>query len=353
MAVFQYTGGTTGTPKAAVLTHQNLVANAHQVRAWLTDTVEGEETVLAILPFFHAYGGTLCLFLAVNLAARIVLVPRFDVKDVMELIERYQPTILPGVPTLYNALNRAAENNPGRQQALRSIRCCVSGGAPLAPDVQQRFEEISGGRLVEGYGLSEASPVTHVNPLDGRARNGSIGLPISNTEIRLVDPDTGELSAPGEPGELQVRGPQVMQGYWQRPDDTASVLTSERWLRTGDIATMDADGFFRIVDRLKDVIITGGENIYPREIEDVLASHPKIHEVAVAGVKHAVGGEIAKAYIVLRPGETMDRREVLQFAAERLARYKVPRQIEFRDELPKSAVGKVLRRELEAKAGDA
>ena len=350
MAVFQYTGGTTGTPKAAVLTHRNLVSNAYQVRTWLTDTVEGEETVMAILPFFHAYGGTLCLFLAVNLAARIVLVPRFDVKDVMEMIEAYQPTILPGVPTLYNALNRAAENNPERQQALRSIRCCVSGGAPLAPDVQQRFEEITGGRLVEGYGLSEASPVTHVNPLDGRARNGSIGLPISNTEVRLVDPDTGSVVPPGQPGELHIRGPQIMQGYWQRPDETAAVLDSEGWLHTGDIATMDADGFFHIVDRLKDVIITGGENIYPREIEDVLAAHPKIHEVAVAGVKHDVGGEVAKAYIVLREGVTMDRREVIQFCAERLARYKVPRQVEFRAELPKSAVGKILRRELEPRS---
>lgn len=352
MAVFQYTGGTTGIPKAAVLTHRNLVANACQVRAWLTDTTEAEETVMAILPFFHAYGGTLCLYLAIDLAARIVLVPRFDVKDVMELIEEHQPTILPGVPTLYNALNRAAENNPERQQALRSIRCCVSGGAPLAPDVQNRFEEITGGRLVEGYGLSEASPVTHVNPLDGRARNGTIGLPIPNTEVRLVDPDTG-LDVPlGEMGELFIRGPQVMQGYWQRPEETAQILDRDGWLHTGDIATMDEDGFFRVVDRLKDVIITGGENIYPREIEDVLASHPKIQEVAVAGIRHEIGGEVAKAYIVLRDGETMDRREVLRFCSERLARYKVPRQVEFRSELPKSAAGKILRRELEAQAGE-
>jgi long-chain acyl-CoA synthetase len=347
VAAFQYTGGTTGLPKAAVLTHSNLVANAYQVRAWLTDVREGQETVMAILPFFHAYGGTLCLFLAVRLAATIVLVPRFDAKDVMDLIEAYAPTILPGVPTLYNALNRAAENNPKRQQALRSIRYCISGGAPLPPDVQQRFEELTGGHLVEGYGLSEASPVTHINPLDGRARNGTIGLPISNTEVRLVDPESGEIAPAGEPGELHIRGPQVMQGYWMRPEDTAAVLDAQGWLHTGDIGVMDDDGFFRIVDRLKDVIITGGENIYPREIEDVLMSHPKIHEVAVAGVKHQVGGEVAKAYIVLRPGETMDRREVLQFCSDKLAKYKVPRQIEFRDELPKSAAGKILRRALE------
>jgi long-chain acyl-CoA synthetase len=217
----------------------------------------------------------------------------------------------------------------------------------LPPDVQQRFEELTGGHLVEGYGLSEASPVTHINPLDGRARNGTIGLPISNTEVRLIDPESGEIAPAGEPGELHIRGPQVMQGYWMRPEDTAAVLDAQGWLHTGDIGVMDEDGFFRIVDRLKDVIITGGENIYPREIEDVLMSHPKIHEVAVAGVKHQVGGEVAKAYIVLRPGETMDRREVLQFCSDKLAKYKVPRQIEFREELPKSAAGKILRRALE------
>ena len=346
-AVFQYTGGTTGTPKAAVLSHRNLVANAYQIRAWLTQAVDGQETVLAVLPFFHAYGGTLCLYLCVRLAGRVLLVPRFDVGDVMELIQKYQPTILPGVPTLYNALIGAVKNSPERQLAMRSIRICVSGGAPLPTDVQRRFNEITGGSLVEGYGLSECSPVTHVNPLDGNARPGSIGLPIPNTEIKLVNPESGSPVEEGEPGELCVRGPQVMQAYWNRPADTAEVLDRDGWLHTGDIATMDEDGYFYIVDRLKDVIITGGENVYPTEIEDVLASHPKIHEVAVAGVKHAVGGEIAKAYIVLRDGETLTRREIMQFCSDKLARYKIPRQFEFRAELPKSAVGKVLRRELE------
>ena len=351
-AFFQYTGGTTGIPKAAVLSHANLVANVYQVRAWLTDAEDGNEVLMAILPFFHAYGGTLCLNLTVHIGATVVLVPRFEIKEVMEEIQKHKPTILPGVPTLYNALNRAAENNPERRAALRSIRYCVSGGAPLPPDVQRQFEEISGGRLVEGYGLSEASPVTHANPLDGRSRIGAIGLPLPNTEVRLLDPETGAEVEQGEPGELCIRGPQVMQGYWQRPDETAEVLDEEGWLHTGDMATMDEDGFFRIVDRLKDVIITGGENIYPREIEDVLSAHPKIHEVAVAGVKHEVGGEVAKAYIVLREGETMNRREVMQFCSEKLARYKVPRQVEFRDELPKSAVGKVLRRQLESSTDD-
>jgi len=351
-AIFQFTGGTTGLPKAAVLTHRNVVANTKQVVAWLTQLRHGGEIVMAILPFFHAYGGTLCLYMAVEVAARIILVPRFNVKDVMELIEKYQPTILPGVPTLYNALNRAVQNNPARQRALRSINICVSGGAPLPPEVARRFSEVTGGVVVEGYGLSEASPVTHVNPLDGRARDGSIGLPLPSTEVRLVDPDTGQDVGPGEIGEILIRGPQVMRGYWKRPEETAAVLTPDGWLRTGDLAVMDEDGFFRIVDRIKDVIITGGENVYPREVEDVLMSHPKIQEAAVAGVPHEVGGEIAKAYIVVKPGETLDRREVLQYCAQHLARYKVPRQIEFRTELPKSPAGKILRRLLERPAGD-
>lgn len=350
-AVFQFTGGTTGLPKAAVLTHRNLVANTIQVTSWLTQLRDGEEVVMAILPFFHAYGGTLCLFMTVQVAARVILVPRFDVKDVMELIEKYQPTILPGVPTLYNALNRAAQNNPARQRALRSINICVSGGAPLPPEVARRFSEITGGVVVEGYGLSEASPVTHVNPLDGRARDGSIGLPLPSTEVRLVDPDTGLDVGPGEIGEILIRGPQVMAGYWKRREETAAVLDADDWLHTGDLALMDEDGFFRIVDRIKDVIITGGENVYPREVEDVLMSHPKILEAAVAGVPHAVGGEIVKAYIVVKPGEQLDRREVIQFCTQHLARYKVPRQVEFRDELPKSAAGKILRRLLEQPTG--
>lgn len=347
IAVFQYTGGTTGLPKAAILTHRNIVANSIQSLAWLPDVVTGEETIMAILPFFHAYGGTLCLFMGTRLGATVLMVPRFDAQDVMEQVEKYSPTILPGVPTLYNALNGAAENNPKRQQALRSIRYCISGGAPLPPEVQDRFEEITGGRLVEGYGLSEASPVTHINPMDGRARNGTIGLPIPNTEAQIVDLETREPVPTGERGELAIRGPQVMQGYWQRPEETSEVLSEDGWLYTGDIAIMDEDGFFTIVDRSKDVIITAGENVYPREIEEVLYSHPKIHEVCVAAVDHRIGGQVAKAYIVPEEGQTLDRRDVLQYCSTRLAKYKIPRLIEFRDELPKSAAGKILRRQLQ------
>lgn len=347
VALFQYTGGTTGLPKAAMLTHGNIIANTFQGRAWIPDARDGQEIIMAILPFFHAYGGTLCLHLGLRIGATTVLVPRFDLTDVMDLIAKYQPTILPGVPTLYHALNTGSNNNPERQQALKSIRMCISGGAPLPEEVQTRFEELTGGRLVEGYGLSEASPVTHGNPLDGRSRIGSIGLPMPDTEVRIVDVETREALPQGERGELAVRGPQVMTGYWNREEDTAAVLSSDGWLYTGDVAIMDEDGFFYVVDRQKDVIITGGENVYPREIEEVLFTHPRISEVAVAAVDHPIGGQVAKAYIVVVEGETLTRRDVLQFCADKLAKFKIPRLIEFRESLPKSPAGKVLRRELQ------
>ncbi|HCG30511.1 MAG TPA: long-chain fatty acid--CoA ligase, partial [Chloroflexi bacterium] len=339
-------GGTTGLPKAAVLTHRNMVANVMQVRAWVPELRDGEETILSILPFFHSYGVTLCLHLATYLGATTVLVPRFEIADVMEQIATYQPTLLPGVPTLYSAINGAVENNPARQASMRSIRYCISGGAPLPRSVQERFEEITGGHLVEGYGLSEASPVTHANPLDGRARIGTIGMPLPGTEARIVDLDTRAPVPIGERGEVAIRGPQVMKGYWRRPEDTAAVLSDDGWLYTGDIGIMDEDGFFQIVDRQKDVVITGGENIYPREIEEVLYSHPKIVEAAVIGVPHSVGGQVVKAFVVVKPGETLERRDVLQYCSERLAKFKVPRQIEFRESLPKAATGKILRRAL-------
>ena len=345
VAAFQYTGGTTGLPKAAMLTHRNLIANTLQIRAWFYDAREAQETLMAIIPFFHAYGVTLCLHFGISIGTTLVLVPRYDSKDVMEQIAACQPTLLPGVPTLYNAINGAAERNPERRRALRSIRLCVSGGAPLPAAVRVTFEEITGGVLVEGYGLSEASPVTHANPLDGRARDGFIGLPLPDTDAMVVDLVTRAALPAGVRGELAIRGPQVMRGYWNRPEDTAAVLR-DGWLYTGDVAVMDADGFFRIVDRQKDVIISAGENIYPREIEDVLYTHPKVQEVAVIGVTHPAAGQVVKAFLVVKPGAMLERREVLQFAGERLAKHKVPRQVEFRDTLPKAGTGKILRREL-------
>lgn len=341
VALLQYTGGTTGLPKFAMLTHRSLLANARQMRGWFPQLREGEETILAALPFFHVYGVTLVMNAGLLLAANTVLIPRPVTSDIFEAIRRYRPTIFPGVPTLYVAIindRRHAEYD------LRSIDICVSGGAPLPLEVKRDFERITEGHLYEGYGLSEASPLTHAEPHDGRSKVGSMGLPVPDTDARIVD-DSGDPVPVGEEGELVVRGPQIMKGYWRRPEETSQVL-HDGWLRTGDIARMDAEGWFSIVDRKKDVIITGGENIYPREVEEVLYEHPAVREVAVVGVHHPFGGEVAKAFVVLKPDMTATKREITQFAAQRLAKHKVPRSVEFREELPKSAAQKVLRRVL-------
>jgi long-chain acyl-CoA synthetase len=342
IALLQYTGGTTGTPKAAMLTHRNVLTNARQMRDWFPTLQEGKETILAALPFFHIYGVTLALNAGLLLAARNVLIANPRVMgDIFGAIQRHRPTVFPGVPTLYVAL---LNDERSRRYDLHSIDVCVCGGAPLPIEVKREFEALTGGHLLEGYGLSEASPCTHAQPYDESGKHGSIGLPIAGTEARVVD-ETGEPVPLGEAGELIIRGPQVMSGYWRRPEETAEVLR-DGWLRTGDVARMDEDGYFYIVDRKKDLIITGGENIYPREIEEVLFEHPKVREAAVAGVPHAYGGEIAKAFIVLKEGETATQNEIKQFLGDRLAKHKVPRSVEFRSELPKAATGKVLRREL-------
>lgn len=341
VALLQYTGGTTGTPKAAVLTHASLLANARQMRCWFPSLRDGEETLLAVLPFFHVYGVTLAMNAGLLMAARTVLIPRPIVSDVLEAIRRYRPTIFPGVPTIYVAI---AHDSRSREYDLSSIDICVCGGAPLPSEVKRDFERLTGGHLYEGYGLSEASPVTNAEPYDGRSKPGSTGLPLPDTEERVVDQDWNPVAV-GEEGELIVRGPQVMREYWGRPEETADVLR-DGWLRTGDIARMDEEGWFYIVDRKKDVIITGGENIYPREVEDVLFEHPAVQEAAVVGVPHPYGGEVAKAFIVLKPGTEASKRDIVQFAAQRLAKHKVPRAVEFRTELPMSGAQKVLRRVL-------
>lgn len=339
IALLQYTGGTTGTPKAAVLTHANLLSNAMQMRTWFPSLRDGEETLLAVLPFFHVYGVTLAMNAGLLLGARTVLIPRPIVSDMLEAIRRYRPTIFPGVPTIYIAVTNDARS---KEYDLSSIDVCVSGGAPLPLEVKRDFERLTSGHLYEGYGLSEASPVTNAEPYDGRSRVGSMGLPVADTEARVVD-EHWQAVPVGDEGELVVRGPQVMKEYWGRPEETADVLR-DGWLRTGDIARMDVDGWFYIVDRKKDLIITGGENIYPREVEEVLFEHPAVQEAAVVGVPHPFGGEIAKAFIVLKPGATASKKDITQFASQRLAKHKVPRAVEFRDELPKSAAQKVLRR---------
>ena len=343
-AFFQYTGGTTGVPKAAMLSHFNLVANTVQVRRWMVTLEEGKERMMGAIPFFHVYGMTVAMSLAIYIGAELVIVPNpRPIDGVMKAIDKERATVFPGVPTMYIGII----NHPDvGKYDLKSVKACISGAAPLPMDVQTKFGEITGGRLVEGYGLTEAAPVSHCNPIYGQRKAGSIGLPFPDVEAKIMDYDKFVEKPQGEEGELWLRGPQVMQGYWGRPDETAKTITEDGWLRTGDIARMDSDGYFYIVDRLKDIIIASGFNIVPREVEEVLFEHPKVQEAVVAGVPDAYRGETVKAYVVLRSGETATADELIAFCAERLAPYKVPKQVEFRSELPKTQVGKFLRRVL-------
>lgn len=346
-AILQYTGGTTGLPKAAELTHDNLVANAAQVRAWLYELKETEERMLMVLPLFHVYAIT-CCNLIMDLAGPAILVPRFDLADVLKTIDREKPTVFPGIPAMYAAINHSLERRDRAGAAdLSSIRLCFSGADRLPVEVQSDFERLSGGRVVEGYGLTESSPVTHVNPINGPRKKGSIGLPIPNTEVRIIDLQTGEDVKPGEEGEMLVRGPQVMKGYWNEPEETAIAISPDGWLHTGDVARVDDDGFYYIVDRKKDIIITGGINVYPREVEEVLTQFSKIKEVAVKGLPHRLRGEVVKAYVVLKENEQATAGEIRKFAREKMADYKVPQKIEFIDELPRSVLRKVLKRKLD------
>lgn len=346
LAVIQYTSGTTGSPSGIMLTHANLVSNALQVRHWLAEAQPGEEVVLAVLPFSHSYGLTSCLNVAPLLGATMILLPNFVTREVLEAIARYHPTIFPGVPQMY--LNIA--NFPAvRKYGVASIRFCVSGGSPLPVEVQESFEKLTKGHLVEGYGLTEASPVTHANPLSGRRKSGSIGIPLPDTEAKIVDINSGEDLGPEQPGELLVRGPQIMRGYWNRPEETTRYLDTEGWLHTGDIARVDDDGYFYIIDRKKDMILAGKYNVYPRDIEEVLYEHPKVLDVAVVGVAQADENPQLKAYVVLHPGERATAEELLELCRQRLEAYKVPAAIEFIPELPRNFIGKVLRRLLAEK----
>ncbi len=340
-ALFLYTGGTTGVSKGAVLKHSNLVANMFQIKAWCTDYQDGKEIVLGVLPFFHSYGLTTILNLGLLNGGKLVLLPRFVLEDVLKTIDKQKPTLFPGVPTIYVAINNAPNL---AKYDIKSIRICISGAAPLPVEVQQQFEKNTGGRLVEGFGLSETSPVTHANPVYGKRKPGSIGLPMPDTEYKIVDVETGEQEMPiGEIGELCLRGPQVMEGYLNMPEETAHSIR-DGWFYTGDIARADEEGYVFIVDRKKDMVIAGGFNIYPRDIEEVLYTHPKIMEVAVAGINDPYRGETLKAYIVLKDGETLTEAEAIEHCKTNLAPYKVPKLIEFRAELPKTMIGKVLRR---------
>ncbi len=349
VALFQYTGGTTGVPKAAMLSHRNLVSNILQCQAWLTDMTPGQERIMGAIPFFHVFGMTVAMLLGLKTASEVFVVPNpRDIGFVMEQLAREKCTVYPGVPAMYIGII----NHPRvSEYDLSSIKACISGAAPLPVEVQKRFEEITGGRLREGYGLTEAAPVTHANPIYGESRAGSIGLPFPDVEARIVSLEPDAEGKPrvlgvGEEGELAVRGPQVMVGYWNKPEETKNTKDEEGWLYTGDIAKMDEDGYFYIVDRKKDLIIASGYNIVPREVEEVLYEHPKVQEAVVAGVPHPKRGETVKAYIVLKPGEQATAEEIIEHCKKNLAPYKVPKLVEFRSELPKSLVGKFLRRVL-------
>lgn len=345
IALLQYTGGTTGISKGVMLTHYNLVANALQVKEFLMPVCKApeKEVMLTALPLFHVYGMTVAMNVALALGCAQILLPRFDPKEVLEAIEKYGVTFFPGAPTMYVALI----NFPGVDKYnLSSIKGCISGSAPLPVQVQREFERLTGGMLVEGYGLSETSPVTNCNPIVGKRVYGSIGLPMPDTVCRVVDLETGQIELPpGQEGELSIKGPQVMKGYWNNPGETGLVL-KDGWLLTGDIAKMDEEGFFYIIDRKKDTIIAGGFNIYPREVEDVLYDNQKIKEATVVGIPDPYRGETVKAYVVLKEGQEASEEEMIAFCRERLAAFKVPRSVDFRESLPKTLVGKALRRAL-------
>ena len=351
VAVLQYTGGTTGLSKGAVLTHRNLSINVQQIDAWFTGVRPGEEVVLCALPMFHVFGMTVAMNWGVWAGAKIVLMPNpRDLPELVKLVVKERVTLFPGVPALFNGLN----NQPGIDQAdVSSVKYCFSGSAPIPVEVIERFEELTGAIIVEGFGMSESSPVSHVNPLLGERKIGSVGVPFPDTDARVVDMENpDEVLAPGQEGELVVRGPQVMRGYWGRDEETRKTLHNG-WLHTGDLAVQDEDGYFAIVGRKKDMIIAGGYNIYPDEVDRVLMAHADILEAATIGVPDEKRGETVKSFVVLQAGKSLSVEEIEAWCRENLAAYKVPRQIAFLDELPKSSTLKILRRELRDIAPDA
>jgi long-chain acyl-CoA synthetase len=349
-----YTGGTTGLSKGAMLTHYNLVSNVMQGAAWFPDIEEGKEGIMCILPFFHSYGMTVGMNVGIYKAAKLVLMPQFQLEPTLKVVQKEKPSLFPGVPRLYIAINEAKETT---KYDISSIRACLSGAAPLPLAVAEKFEGITGSKVVEGYGLTETSPITHANPIYGKRKEGSIGLPVPDTDCRIVDLDdwTKEMD-PGHEGELIVSGPQIMKGYFNRPEETAAMIKEDsegtRWLLSGDIAKMDEEGYFSIVDRKKDMILVSGFNVYPTDIEQVLYRHPKVLKVCVAGVPDQTTGEAVKAYIVLREGESATSAEIVAFSRENLTGYRVPKLVEFRDSLPETLVGKVLRRVLQQEEKD-
>jgi long-chain acyl-CoA synthetase len=346
LAVLQYTGGTTGVSKGAMLSHRNLSANVQQISAWLPMLKPGVEVMLTALPIFHAFGMSVCMNFPIRIGAAMAIIPNpRDIPGLIDAMEKHRVTVAPLTPAHFNAIAQA----PGiERRDLTSIRVCTSGSAPLSLDVLERFERLTGSRICEGFGLTETSPLTHVNPMQGTRKVGTVGVPVPNTDARIVDAETGTTEMPlGEPGELLVRGPQVMVGYWNNPGETAATIR-DGWLHTGDLAAMDADGYFTIVGRKKEMIDAAGYKVYPDEVDRVLMSHPAVLEAATIGVPDPKRGETVKSFVVLKPGRRASAEELITHCRENLAAYKVPRALEFRAELPKSAILKILRRELRA-----
>lgn len=348
IAVLQYTGGTTGRPKGAMLTHFNLVANAYQTRAWDPRNVGAKEVVLAVLPLFHAFGLTTCLTTGVLLAATIVLLPRYELDMALEAIGKWKPSLFFGVPPIYSQIT---DSPKARRYDLKSVRTCISGAMRLPRETVESFQEVTGGSLVQGYGLTETSPVALSNPLDSNARHVTVGIPMSSTEARIVDEnDPNRIRPPGEAGELLIRGPQVFRGYWNQPEESERVLHFG-WLRTGDIAVMSPDGYFTLIDRKRDVIMVSGFSVFPSEIEDVIVEHPAVEDCAVIGIPDRYRGENVKACVIVRPGHHLTAEELQEHCARYLVSYKVPRLVEMREELPRNMLGKVLKRVLREEHG--
>ena len=346
VAMYQYTGGTTGVSKGVMLTHSNLSKNVQQSVAWFSKFKKGEEIMLGALPFFHVFGLTCAMNNAILMGWGHILVPKPQPEPLLEAIGKFKPTFAPLVPTMYIGMLNHPEIN---KIDMTSIKGCFSGSAPLPVEVIKDFEEITGAVIVEGFGLTETSPVTHINPFAGGKRKvGSIGIPISDTECRIVDLNDGKTDVPvGETGELLIKGPQIMKGYWNKPEETAETL-KDGWLHTGDIAKMDEEGYFYIVDRIKDMIISSGYNVFPRDIDEVFYEHPKVVEACSIGIPHPTRGEAIKVFVVLKEGETATQEELIEYCKDKLATYKLPAEIEFKKELPKTNVGKILRKDLRA-----
>ena len=348
VAVLQYTGGTTGTPKGAMLTHANISVNCQQGAAWATNLREGQERTLAALPFFHVFAMTTLMNFAMQEGAEIVIMPRFVLDEAMKLIDKTKPTVMPGVPTMFIAM---LNHSRLKSFDLSSLKYCVSGGAPLPVDVKERFEKLTGCKVVEGYGLSETSPSVTCNPVEGPVKSGSIGQPLPGTIVSLRDLADPTKEVPlGEKGEICVKGPQVMKGYWKRPAETAEQFVGD-FLRTGDVGVMDEEGFIYIVDRIKDLIICSGYNVYPRRVEEAIYEHPAVEEVTVIGIKDQYRGEAPKAFIKLKAGKTATEADIRKHLEGRLSKIEVPSQIEFRDALPKTMIGKLSKKELKAEEG--